>query len=128
MGEMPKNGKVKVLRGEKKKYYDALMATRQQYIQQMKFHSDEALVSNMHAGERGISTHMADLGSDNALHDMELAIITNEGNIIEMIDEAIERVFNGTYGKCLDCGCKINKERLEAKPYAHFCIKCKTIR
>ncbi|MFA6292339.1 MAG: TraR/DksA C4-type zinc finger protein, partial [Victivallales bacterium] len=48
--------------------------------------------------------------------------------VIEMIDEAIERLASGEFGKCLDCGCMISSERLEAKPHARFCIKCKTLR
>ena len=122
------NSKMKNLRGKKKKYYDALMLSRDQFTGQMKFHSSEALVNNSNAGETGMSTHMADLGSDNALHDMELAMITNEGNVVELIDEAIERLFNDTYGVCMDCSKQVSEDRLEAKPYARFCIACKTIR
>jgi len=123
-----KNAEIKALRGKNKKHYDALMLSRDQFTDQLKFHSSEALVNNSNAGETGMSTHMADLGSDNALHDMELAMITNEGDIVELIDEAIERLFNGTYGICMDCSAKVSEDRLEAKPYARFCIKCKTIR
>lgn len=127
-GTKKKNGRVASLRGQKKKHYESLMKVRDQFTQQMKFHSDEALVTSKNAGETGMSTHMADLGSDNALHDMELAMITNEGDVVEMIDEAVERLLGGEYGTCMDCTVKINTERLEAKPYARFCIKCKTIR
>jgi DnaK suppressor protein len=95
----------------------------------MEFHSNEALAHEYHAGEKGMSTHMADLGSDNFLHDMELEMITQEGDVIETIDEAVDRLLNGDdYGICQDCGCEIGEERLMAKPYASFCVKCKTIR
>ena len=115
-------------RGRKKKFYDALMASREQFSQQLQFHSTEALTNNSHAGETGMSTHMADLGSDNALHDMELSLISAEGDTLELIDEAIKRLIEGSYGICLDCSAKITDDRLEAKPYARFCIKCKSIR
>ena len=123
-----KNGRIATLRGKKKKFYEALMKEREKVQQLMEFHSSEALTSNHDAGEKGMSTHMADLGSDNALHDMELSMITDEGNVLELIDEAIERLLDGTYGICLDCGAKIGEERLEAKPYANFCIACKSAR
>ena len=122
------NGRITTLRGKKKKYYDALMVTREQFMQQLNFHSSEALSNNQNAGETGMSTHMADLGSDNARHDMELAMITNEGDALELIDEAIERLLSGSYGKCLDCSATISDDRLTAKPHARFCIACKTIR
>ncbi len=117
-------------RGDKKKSYDALMALRDRVCAQMKFHSDEALdaVKNSSGELTSMSTHMADAGSDNFLHDMELNLMTSEGNVIELIDEAIERLIDGDYGKCLDCGCDINPERLEAMPYAQCCIRCKSAR
>ncbi|MBN1864096.1 MAG: TraR/DksA family transcriptional regulator [Victivallales bacterium] len=116
-------------RGEKKKYYEALIRLREQVIQQLKFHSDEALNTNDNAGEKnGMSTHMADLGSDNFLHDMELSMLTSEGDVLEMIDEALDRLASGEYGKCMDCSADIGPKRLEAKPYAMFCVNCKAIR
>ncbi len=117
----------KSLRGNKKKYYESLLLLREEVLKQMKFHSDEAL-KNSDGGLNSISNHMADFGSDNFLHGIELDMMTNEGDVIEMIDEAINRLFEGGYGKCLDCGCKINPERLEAKPYAQLCVKCKSNR
>jgi DnaK suppressor protein len=116
-------------KGKKKKYYDLLMNLRDQITQQLEFHTSEALGGNSDSTDKnGMSTHMADLGSDNFLHDMELSLITNEGEVLEMIDEAVQRLIDNEYGKCLDCGVTINPERLEAKPYAMYCIKCKTIR
>ena len=128
-----KNGnsqiKIPQFKGEKKKSYESLLLLRDKVTQQIEFHSSEALNTNDNAGEKnGMSTHMADLGSDNFLHDMELSMITSEGNVVEMIDEAIQRLISNEYGKCMDCSVKIGKARLEAKPYAMFCIDCKSIR
>lgn len=121
--------KIPKFQGTKKKYYESLLSLREKITQQLNFHSSEALSTNQNAGEKnGMSTHMADLGSDNFLHDMELAMITNEGNVLEMIDEAIQRLITNEYGKCMDCTSPITKERLSAKPYAMFCIECKSIR
>ena len=79
------------------------------------------------AGERaGMATHMADLGSDNFRHDLELGLMSDEGDVLEMIDEALQRIESSEYGICLECGCEINPKRLEAKPYARFCVKCKS--
>lgn len=125
----PNAEKFPAFRGQKKKYYDALMQTRTQILEQMKFHSDEALNSKNAFGDlNSMSNHMADFGSDNFLHDMELNMITNEGDVLEMIDEATNRLISDEYGKCMDCGDNISAERLEAVPYARFCIKCKSIR
>jgi RNA polymerase-binding protein DksA len=41
------------------------------------------------------------------------------------VDAAIERLDNGTYGRCESCGAEIPAERLEARPVARLCVDCK---
>jgi RNA polymerase-binding transcription factor DksA len=36
----------------------------------------------------------------------------------------LERIEDGTYGDCEECGAKITKARLRAIPYAAMCVKC----
>jgi DnaK suppressor protein len=43
---------------------------------------------------------------------------------LELIQQALRRLDDGTYGRCLVCGGPINPERLEALPYATQCIHC----
>jgi RNA polymerase-binding transcription factor len=112
--------------GKKKKYYDALVKSRKSIIEQINFHSSEALDSE--SNNEKMTTHMADLGSDNSRRDMELQLLTAEGDVVERIDEAIERLHNNDYGTCIDCDKTISDARLEVKPYAYYCIKCKSIR
>jgi RNA polymerase-binding transcription factor DksA len=40
------------------------------------------------------------------------------------IEAAIERIEDGSYGRCEKCGEKIPKTRLEAIPYAAECVRC----
>jgi len=42
------------------------------------------------------------------------------------IDHAIARFEEGTYGTCESCGQDIEEERLEARPQATLCMRCKT--
>lgn len=116
-----------MFKGKKKKYYDLLMRMRDQILGEVKFLSEEAIESKSSELAGSISNHMADFGSDNFLHDMELHMLSDDGEILEMIDEALERLQTGEYGKCLECSCQIPEERLEVKPYARYCIKCKTL-
>ena len=44
---------------------------------------------------------------------------------LQKVKAALERIKNGTYGKCKKCVKEISKERLEAYPVAELCIKCK---
>ena len=122
--------KLKLSKADKKYFRELLMHARASFGEQIQVHVDEALSSRKDsAGERaGMATHMADLGSDNFRHDFELGLLTDEVDVLEMIDEALQRIEDSEYGVCLDCGAIIPKERLEAKPYARYCTKCKSKR
>lgn len=56
----------------------------------------------------------------------ELRIRDRERKLLGKIKEAIERIDNGTYGTCDECGDEIAVERLEARPVTTYCIDCKT--
>lgn len=114
--------------GKKKKYYDLLMQARALVQNQLQFHADEALHKNDTDQEnKGMATHLADLG-DSALRDMELQLMTEEGDVVAMIEEALERLLNNEYGHCIDCNSEIPDGRLEVKPYAIYCVNCKRAR
>ncbi|MGD0283221.1 MAG: RNA polymerase-binding protein DksA [Dissulfurispiraceae bacterium] len=49
-----------------------------------------------------------------------------ERKLLKKIDDAIEKIDNGTYGICEACGEEINIRRLEARPVTTMCIECKT--
>ncbi len=68
---------------------------------------------------------MADIGTDNYEQEFTLGLIENEQATLREIDEALERIEKGEYGKCLQCGHGIAKTRLKAKPHATLCIECR---
>ena len=43
---------------------------------------------------------------------------------IRMIEAALDRIRDGTFGKCVECGEAISEERLDAVPYAARCRNC----
>ena len=43
-----------------------------------------------------------------------------------LIDDALMRIEDGTYGTCEDCGKKINRERLKIMPFAKLCVACQS--
>jgi DnaK suppressor protein len=56
----------------------------------------------------------------------ELRIRDRERKLIKKIDKALERIENGTYGICEDCGGEIGIKRLTARPVTTRCIECKS--
>ena len=55
-----------------------------------------------------------------------LRIRDRERKLILKIDEALERIEDGTFGICESCGDDISDERLQARPVTTLCIDCKT--
>jgi RNA polymerase-binding protein DksA len=72
----------------------------------------------------GYTLHMADMATD--LYDREFSLELAEGERERLyaLDDAIKRIDEGSYGKCVMCGEYISKQRLKAMPQASHCIEC----
>ena len=44
--------------------------------------------------------------------------------ILQLIQEALERVTTGDYGVCVACGGEMQQKRIDAVPWARHCIDC----
>ena len=67
--------------------------------------------------------HMADLGTDNFEQEFSLGLIDGERRLLMEIEDALDRIENGTYGICEGTGKPIAKARLEAQPWARYSIE-----
>jgi len=61
---------------------------------------------------------------DNEVH-VNLKLLQTDAKLLRAIEAAIERVDNGEYGICADCGEDISVARLKAVPWTSVCISCK---
>ncbi len=68
-------------------------------------------------------TDRASLESD---RNFELRIRDRERKLISKIREALDRIEDGEFGECEDCGDRIGEARLKARPVTTLCIECKT--
>ena len=71
-----------------------------------------------------VPSHIADMGSDTYEQDNTLRLMDNEGEVLEQIEAALERIEDRSYGSCIECGGRIPKMRLNAIPYTPYCVKC----
>lgn len=55
-----------------------------------------------------------------------LRLKEREQRLLKKIDEALDRMANGTFGVCESCGGEISIKRLKARPVTTLCIECKT--
>jgi RNA polymerase-binding protein DksA len=74
---------------------------------------------NSSAGDQ----HLADHASETYERELDESLEENAGEIIREIDDALERIADGTYGTCASCGKPIPPERLAAVPYATLCVE-----
>jgi RNA polymerase-binding protein DksA len=72
------------------------------------------------------SLHMADRGTDAMEREKNMLFAQRGGDYLDYLDEALQRIENGTYGQCRICGGEIGRARLEAVPTATQCIDCKS--
>lgn len=68
--------------------------------------------------------HLADMGTDEFLYDMNASLLANESYLMAEAVAALERLDAGTYGACERCGRPIGAARLDALPYVRCCIAC----
>ena len=66
-----------------------------------------------------------DLASKTSSLEMMSVLEHNERRVIEELDFALEKIEDGSYGTCEDCGDSIASARLDAMPTARLCIECK---
>lgn len=72
-----------------------------------------------------VDNHPADLGSENYERAKDISLHEKNVLVLEKVNEALDKLQEGIYGICENCGKPIPDERLDAVPYAEFCVECK---
>ena len=104
------------------KFKDLLLAKRNEILGNVISMEDEAL----HRQKSDLSNmpiHMADIGTDNYEIEYTLGLVDSERKLMREIDDALDRIENCTYGICKGSGKSIPKARLEAIPWARYCVE-----
>lgn len=69
----------------------------------------------------------ADKASNSYTKELLFSQSTNDRHILTEIEAALERMEDEEYGDCTNCGEPIAPKRLEAIPWARYCIKCQDL-
>ena len=78
----------------------------------------KGLVKTVESGDE------ADVASDVIDRALLNALGTQDANRLQLIDNALDRINQNKYGRCIVCGKEIPEERLEALPYTLMCVSC----
>lgn len=121
-------GVQRVTEKDLKFFEERLLSERQKLLKDMGHLETTVLKVNQRdsSGDlSGYSYHMADAGTDAMEREKAFMFASAEGRILMEIDDALRRLYQGSYGKCESCGNPIARARLEAMPYARLCVSCK---
>jgi len=103
-----------------------LLQKRNEILQSVVEIEDETLRKSRLDASGDLSSmpiHMADLGTDNYQQEFSLGLMDGERRLITEIDDALQRISDGTYGICEGTGLPIAKARLEAQPWARYSVE-----
>jgi RNA polymerase-binding transcription factor DksA len=75
-------------------------------------------------GPSGTPVDQEDLSSREADEELSLTLLGTEEQTLEEIAAALERIKQGSFGYCLECGKVLPRERLRAVPYTRYCVAC----
>ncbi len=67
----------------------------------------------------------ADAAAATAERTEVIGLVESVKAMLENVDAALERVAEGTYGICAECGNKIGRARIEFRPESIYCVDCK---
>ena len=95
----------------------------------------QAAIDNLHEENPGslsdetgddamYDNHLADTATVTYDRELDYTLEENSEHVLADIEAALQRIEDGTYGTCTNCGKQIAPERLEARPWATLCIDC----
>ncbi|MFP5247697.1 MAG: TraR/DksA family transcriptional regulator [Thermoanaerobaculia bacterium] len=70
---------------------------------------------------------LADKAASAYSKELNFSLSDTERNLLMSIEEAFNRMKDGSYGTCTNCGAEIGEKRLQAVPWTPFCIDCQEL-
>jgi len=105
-------------RAELAKYKELLEARQQELSQGFRTRSLISLPKTPEPEEEAQMTAEQDLAVQNR---------NQAAEVLRQVWAALDRIDDGSYGTCLSCDAEIQPQRLEAVPWAPYCIQCQAI-
>lgn len=105
-----------------KSYRDRLLERREGLFRQV----NEAELSSRERDSEA-TQDPADMAANAYTKELLISMSANDRHLLGLIDEALARVEAGDYGECVNCGEGVSERRLEAVPWARYCLKCQDL-
>ena len=118
--------KTRLTKAQIEHFKQMLLEKRREIVGNVNEMSNEALKKSRLDATGDLSSmpiHMADIGTDNFEQEFALGLMDSERKLLEEIDDALQRIEEKKYGICEGTGEPIPKARLEAQPWARYCVE-----
>jgi DnaK suppressor protein len=113
------NKEIKMDKKALERYKRKLLKAREELVRKL-----IADYNSSKTSEREIAQDIADQALDTYSKEFLYSLSNTDREQLLMINEALNRIDESTYGLCLRCGRKIATKRLDAIPWAKYCIEC----
>lgn len=74
-------------------------------------------------GLSDVPIHSADVAASEYDEEVVVGLLENESQLLTEVNDALERIERGTFGRCEECRQQILRKRLKALPYARYCLR-----
>jgi DnaK suppressor protein len=109
-----------------KEVYDALRERLTQQRQEILNMYKQDIRAGQESADDG-TEDIVDRANNSYNRELMFSLSDSERLLLLQIEEALSRMEMGTYGRCTNCGNTIHPLRLEAVPWARFCIDCQEL-
>jgi RNA polymerase-binding protein DksA len=109
-------------------YRDMLLEERDRMTAAINhLHEDNSGSLEDETEEETYDNHLADSATATLNREIDYTLEESAEHVLKAINDALQRIEDGTFGTCGRCGNPIAEDRLEAIPYANRCIDCKRL-
>ncbi|MFQ5777686.1 MAG: TraR/DksA family transcriptional regulator [Terriglobia bacterium] len=100
-------------------YYKKKLDAKREELQRLMAAAEEEACNN-----DGAIQDIGDRAANSYNKEFLFSQSNNERHILQLVEEALERIKNGGFGKCVGCDEEVQQKRLEAVPWARHCFAC----
>ena len=93
---------------------------RQQSLRKMVSRTEE----DGRIADQDAAQDIADRAASSYTKEFLFSQSNNDRQLLQMVETALQRIREGSFGECVSCGNEINPKRLEAVPWTRYCIEC----
>ena len=108
---------------EWKSFYKDLMSLRASLKGSLGERSSETIGASARESSGELSLNSSDAGTETFDRDVALSMVASEQEALEEVEDAIDRIFDGTYGICQETKKPIKRTRLKVVPFTRFSLE-----